>query len=403
MLDKNIKYALSLEGGGFRGAYQAGAIIALHEEGFSFSAVVGTSIGSINGMMTASKNFDKLKKLWMSFDIKDVFDVPSEEMEKIISLDLKELNLFEAGKGIINTISNGGLDISPLMKLISDNTDEEKLRGMGAQFGLVTYNETDKVLMELMLEDMPKGSLPDFIMASSYLPGFKKVKLGGKYYLDGGYYNALPTNMLVERGYEHIIEIRLHGWGRSKPVEKDLNIKKIATDEDLGNIIIYNKDKINESFWLGYYDALKLAYDYVGKTYTIDAPRGERYYLESFLGAGASVFDKWKINLASYASAEKAVLAGLIPALESKLKIKREQSYMELYLAVLEYSANKFNIDRFALYSIIKFGEMILERAQAKKTDSIKDPVVFTAVELIKQNKVRAAAEFAKSTARKPK
>ena len=38
---------LVLEGGGVKGAYELGALIALYERGYSFGAVTGTSISVV--------------------------------------------------------------------------------------------------------------------------------------------------------------------------------------------------------------------------------------------------------------------------------------------------------------------------------------------------------------------
>ncbi|RVU55577.1 patatin-like phospholipase family protein [Anaerosphaera multitolerans] len=57
-------YGLVLEGGGAKGAYQIGAYFALKELGYEFEAVVGTSIGSINGALIVMGEADKALKLW---------------------------------------------------------------------------------------------------------------------------------------------------------------------------------------------------------------------------------------------------------------------------------------------------------------------------------------------------
>ena len=51
---------LVLEGGGVKGAYELGALIALTEKGYSFHAVTGTSIGALNGAVMASQGIEKL-------------------------------------------------------------------------------------------------------------------------------------------------------------------------------------------------------------------------------------------------------------------------------------------------------------------------------------------------------
>ena len=51
------------------------------------------------------------------------------------------------------------------------------------------------------------------LMASAYLPVFKREKLGGKRYLDGGGWNNVPVDILLEEGYRDIIIIRIYGLG----------------------------------------------------------------------------------------------------------------------------------------------------------------------------------------------
>ncbi|NJB87162.1 NTE family protein [Lewinella marina] len=67
------KLALVLSGGGFKGAFQVGALqylrenwdrIAPHRPPLSFDIVAGVSVGSLNGMMVALDQFDELEQLW---------------------------------------------------------------------------------------------------------------------------------------------------------------------------------------------------------------------------------------------------------------------------------------------------------------------------------------------------
>ena len=50
----NKKKAIVLGGGGSLGAYQVGCFKYLHEIGYEYDIVYGTSIGSVNGRMTCS-------------------------------------------------------------------------------------------------------------------------------------------------------------------------------------------------------------------------------------------------------------------------------------------------------------------------------------------------------------
>ena len=49
-----VKVGLALQGGGTRGAYQAGAYMALKKCHIKINAVAGTSIGAINGLFIAA-------------------------------------------------------------------------------------------------------------------------------------------------------------------------------------------------------------------------------------------------------------------------------------------------------------------------------------------------------------
>ena len=63
-----MKYGLTLEGGGARGAYHIGAVKALLENGYEFGAIVGTSIGAINAAFLAQGDFDEIYKMWKIFN-----------------------------------------------------------------------------------------------------------------------------------------------------------------------------------------------------------------------------------------------------------------------------------------------------------------------------------------------
>ena len=52
---------------------------------------------------------------------------------------------------------------------------------------------------------MQKDKIKDYILASCYLPIFKKEKLiDDNYYLDGGFYDIGPVSMLLNKGYNKI-------------------------------------------------------------------------------------------------------------------------------------------------------------------------------------------------------
>lgn len=81
------KFALVLSGGGFKGAFQLGALDYLRQNWSSidpphtqmkFDIIAGVSVGSLNGVLTAANEFDELKKLW---------DEVAADIEKIYTSD----------------------------------------------------------------------------------------------------------------------------------------------------------------------------------------------------------------------------------------------------------------------------------------------------------------------------
>lgn len=67
------KFALVLSGGGFKGAFQIGALRYLRRNwskinpasgGMKFDVIAGVSVGSLNGVLTACGEFDALERLW---------------------------------------------------------------------------------------------------------------------------------------------------------------------------------------------------------------------------------------------------------------------------------------------------------------------------------------------------
>ncbi len=63
---------LYLQGGGAKGAFEAGAIYALREAGLTFSIVSGTSIGSINGYYLYMGQEEAMKRFYTECDLMPV-------------------------------------------------------------------------------------------------------------------------------------------------------------------------------------------------------------------------------------------------------------------------------------------------------------------------------------------
>lgn len=177
LLDLTKEYGLVLDGGGARGAYQIGAWTALAEAGMKFSAVAGTSVGALNGALICMGSVENAQKVWAEMKFSRVMDVDDEWMRHLFS---KEGKFTEMLAELWKKLSDGGVDVTPLRNLIHEMIDEEKIRHSGKEFCLLTFSVTDMKELDLSLEDIPEGTLEDFLLASAYLLGFKNEKLQGK-------------------------------------------------------------------------------------------------------------------------------------------------------------------------------------------------------------------------------
>ena len=137
---------LALEGGGAKGSYQAGAYMAMKKCGVRIDAVVGTSIGSLNGALIAAHDEEKMLKLWRDATFTEIY----------------------------KAFKSRGLDMSNYRALVRNAVDEEKVRKSDIKFGLTTVRVETLEAMERFIDDIPSGQLHDYITASSYLPVFKK-------------------------------------------------------------------------------------------------------------------------------------------------------------------------------------------------------------------------------------
>lgn len=266
------KNGLVLSGGGVRGSYQIGAYLALKKSGIRFNAVVGTSIGSFNASMIASHEERKLLSFWENIDMAKFLEIDPVLTEK--GLDAKTITAFF--KTAEEKIRNNGFNVQPLRDELTNMLKERKLRRSNINFGLVTLNTETKEPLKVFIKDMPKGTVVDHILASCYLPVFKKEKLiDDNYYLDGGFIDNCPVQMLESLGYDNIYAINLRAIGVVR--KNNAKVIEIKPSRNLGSILATNQELIRSNIKLGYYDTLKVLNKLDGIDYYIKV-KNKNYY-----------------------------------------------------------------------------------------------------------------------------
>ncbi len=261
-------YALVLGGGGAKGIYQIGVWKALRELGIKFHAVIGTSIGSINGCLIIQGNFEKAMEFWSGIELNTALNIPDEMISngKFIINNENINKLVSLQK---NIIKNRGVDTTPLVGLLNQYISEEKIRKSKTDFGLVSFNASNLQPFEIFKENIPEGELIRYIMASSALSGLKQITINGNFMLDGGLANVVPYDLARKRGYKKIIVVDVSGPGKYRiPRIAGTETIYIKNSSDLGSIIETDKNIYMKNFRMGYMDAMKTFNKYSGHVYT---------------------------------------------------------------------------------------------------------------------------------------
>lgn len=351
-IDLSKKYGLVLEGGGAKGAYQIGVWKALREAGVQIEAVAGTSVGALNGALICMDRLEEAEQIWKTIAYSNVMEVDDSRMEQLFHGKLK---VTEAVKEVMGFFNEGGKDITPLKNLIAEYIREEEIRNSDIAFYLLTFSISMMRELDIDVKELPEGLLADFLLASAYLPVFKKEKLHGEKFMDGGMFNNVPLESLVKRGYQNIIVIRIFGIGREKKVKipDDTMIYQIEPRVNLGNILEFESKKSIRNMKIGYYDALRFLYGLQGKIYYIEENEKECYYLSQLV----TVSDEVKEALiAIYAPDSEAVrservyLEKVLHEIAEELKLQKGWDYRELYLSMLEAAAKLLKIQKYTVY-----------------------------------------------------
>jgi len=366
------EFGLVLEGGGAKGAYEIGACKALEEMGMNITAVTGTSVGALNGAMVAQHEIEKAYQLWYNIHPSQVMNIEAEVLDKLARLEIRPSDIRYYLKILGEIITEGGIDVSPLQKLIKKYVNEEKLRNSDIIFGMVTVSFTDRKALELFIEDIPDGQIADYLFASANFPLFRSAKIGDKVYLDGGIYDNLPIRMLINRGYTSLIIVQVGGLGRKRKVNLNhLNVINIETKEYLGGPLSFNADKARHNLKLGYYDAYRVMKNLKGQFYYIDLEYQEDYFLDYFNHLNSELVVKIAraLGLREDFPYRRLLFERILPRLVEILKLPEDCSYGDIALALAEKIALEVGVDRFRIYTFSEFIDCITREYNRRKKE----------------------------------
>ena len=339
--------ALVLAGGGARGSYQVGVWRALTELGWNPQIITGTSVGSLNGAMFALDLYETARDMWTSIRSQDVMELPEE------TRNLTELHQF-----LRDVVRAGGMDVTPLEEIVERVLDEDALRASPIRFGLVTVEKRGLKPRELPLEEIPKGKVKDYLLASAAcFPALRAKQIDGVQFLDGGYRDNMPTGLAQKMGAEELVCVDLEGVGITLPNRTGLPTTMVRSYWELGDILHFDPDTARRNIELGYYDTLRAFGRLRGCAYAV--AKNEQTAQDA--AAFRQRFD----------AVQKAVKAKYPVTLTADLALKLA-NMQDTELAPLEAAAEDVGVDPTRYYTVETLAKAFLETCDRTRIEGFE-------------------------------
>ena len=369
-----MKKGLVLEGGGTKGAYQIGAYEALRDLGIKITGIAGTSIGALNGAFIAQGDFESMKDIWVNYDYKSFMNIDEDTYERYKNIEMKAKNLHDVVDLMNKARKKQGIDITPLRKLLEEKINEDKIRKSNIDFGITTAYWDGKIFPQLLyVEDIPRGRLVDYLIASASLPIFDLDKLDDKLYLDGMFSDNIPINTLAQRGYDDIVVIRLVDDFLGKRIinkYNNLNLKVIVPSQSLGGSLNKDKDHMESNIKLGYLDTMKAykRYDGVKYFFNLDCKYNEDYCFKKISSLSEDTINDlcYLLNIKKEVS-RRVLMENIVPKIIDILELDKDSSYKDIFYSIYERKLEENNINRIELYDFNKVVQLCNEQMTEDK------------------------------------
>ena len=369
-----MKKGLVLEGGGTKGAYQIGAYEALRDLGIKITGIAGTSIGALNGAFIAQGDFESMKDIWVNYDYKSFMNIDEDTYERYKNIEMKAKNLHDVVDLMNKARKKQGIDITPLRKLLEEKINEDKIRKSNIDFGITTAYWDGKIFPQLLyVEDIPRGRLVDYLIASASLPIFDLDKLDDKLYLDGMFSDNIPINMLAQRGYDDIVVIRLVDDFLGKRIinkYNNLNLKVIVPSQSLGGSLNKDKDHMESNIKLGYLDTMKAykRYDGVKYFFNLECKYNVDYCFKKISSLSEDTINDlcYLLNIKKEVS-RRVLMENIVPKIIDILELDKDSSYKDIFYSIYERKLEENNINRIELYDFNKVVQLCNEQMTEDK------------------------------------
>jgi NTE family protein len=258
------RIGLCLSGGGARGPYQVGVAKALEELGlfsqiFAFS---GTSIGAVNAVLLAGSGVSETEKMWMEMSDQDIRSTEGT-FRRILreNFRLAERGVYDisALRGILESHVNFPvLHVRRVYVTIArGGSPREGIIGLMKSYYQHVFKKEPRVEYPL-LSDYSDSEIVDRLMASCSIPiVFPPVRLEDTNFYDGGVYDNVPVDPLVECGCKTILVGHLFKTQKIDPNRyPGIRIIEIHHRTSLGGMLNFSTHRVESLIQFGYEDTM---------------------------------------------------------------------------------------------------------------------------------------------------
>lgn len=257
------KWALTLAGGGAKGAYQLGVWEALRKIKLekNLIAVSGSSVGALNAALISLNDFDTAKTIWTSIMPKQFLDI---NLDTIIG-PLDTL--------VKRTLTNGLCSRDGLIGIIDQylKLDELASSHIPAYVCVSKYNSDCIECLNykpqaeyISLSEVTPDDAEKFLLASSAMPYIYPPEIiHGNVYRDGGLSDNVPVFPMTSVGADKLIVVKLEPDDKvdTSLYSKFNEVVEIVPSREIGDLfdgtLEFNNKNVDFRILLGYYDTLR--------------------------------------------------------------------------------------------------------------------------------------------------
>ena len=256
-------WALTLAGGGGKGAYEIGVWQALREIGLekNLIAVSGSSSGALNAALISLNEFDKAKTIWSSIMPKQFLDINYDTI-------IGPLNTL-----VKRTLTAGLCSRDGLIEIIDKYLNLEQLAGarIPAYVSISRYSSdcidclSEKPQVEyISLSEVSPDDARHFLLASSAMPYIYPPEIiHGNVYRDGGLADNVPVYPMTSVGADNLIVVKLEPDDKvdTSLYSKFKEVVEIIPSREIGDLfdgtLEFTSRNVMFRMLLGYYDTLR--------------------------------------------------------------------------------------------------------------------------------------------------